>query len=74
MTGNPTSRAMRKLSASSLGNGGVAGITGTPADTARVRAATLLPSRRMISGVGPMKFRPAAAHASANSGFSDRKP
>ncbi len=37
----------------SAGNGGVAGITGTPAEVARLRAATLLPSVRMISGVGP---------------------
>ncbi len=57
-----------------MGKGGVAGITGTPADVARSRAVTLLPSRRMISGVGPMNSRPTSAQASANVGFSDRKP
>ena len=53
---------------------GVAGITGTPAATAAWRAATLLPSVRITSGVGPIQRRPAAITLSANSGFSDRKP
>ena len=52
----------------------VAGITGTPADRARARAANLLPSVRMVAGFGPMKLMPAVAQASANSGFSERKP
>ena len=56
------------------GSGGVAGITGTPALAARLRASTLLPSRRMVSGSGPTKMIPAAAQASANSGLSDKKP
>ena len=56
------------------GSGSVAGITGAPTDTARLRAETLLPSVRMVCGVGPMKVMPAAAHASANSGLSERKP
>ena len=49
-------------------------MTGAPTETARLRAATLLPSVRMVSGVGPMKMIPAAAQASANSGLSERKP
>ena len=49
-------------------------MTGAPTATARLRAATLSPSVRMVSGVGPMKTIPAAAQASANSGLSERKP
>ncbi len=49
-------------------------MTGTPAATAAVRAATLLPSVVITSGVGPTNTMPAAAQARANSGFSDRKP
>ena len=48
----------------------VAGMTGTPAATASSRAATLLPSRRMVSGEGPMNTMPALAQASANSSSS----
>jgi hypothetical protein len=50
------------------------GGAGTPTSTARLRAATLLPSRRMVSGFGPMKMTPFAAQASANSGLSDNRP
>ena len=60
--------------AGSSGKGSVAGMTGAPTATARLRAATLLPSVRMVSGVGPMKMIPVAAQASANSGLSERKP
>jgi hypothetical protein len=49
-------------------------MTGTPAATASSRAATLLPSTRIVAGLGPMKMMPARAQASANSGFSARKP
>jgi hypothetical protein len=52
----------------------VAGMTGTPQEMARLRAATLLPRSRIVCGRGPMKVIPAAAQASANSGLSDRKP
>jgi hypothetical protein len=41
---------------------------------ARLRAATLLPSRRIVSGLGPMKMMPFSAQASANSGLSDNRP
>ena len=56
------------------GSGGVAGITGTPAATAALRADTLLPSVVITSGVGPTKRIPALRQARAKSGFSDRKP
>ena len=36
----------------------VAGTTGTPTEMARLRAATLLPSWRMVAGRGPMKMMP----------------
>jgi hypothetical protein len=49
-------------------------MTGTPAASASCLASTLLPSRRMVSGDGPMKTTPAAAQASANAGFSERNP
>ncbi len=35
----------------SSGSGSVAGMTGTPTSMARLRAATLLPSRRIVSGL-----------------------
>ncbi|MNM85041.1 hypothetical protein D3C81_971470 [compost metagenome] len=67
--------AARRLQASrSCGSGSVAGITGTPASIAALRAATLLPSRRMTSGDGPIQRMPASITACAKSGFSDRKP
>ncbi len=49
-------------------------MTGTPAAVARLRAATLLPRARMVSGLGPTKTIAGVAQAWANSGFSDRKP
>ena len=39
-----------------------------------INPATLLPSVRMICGVGPTKITPSRSQASTNSGFSDRKP
>src|SRR5262249_56073370 len=74
MSGNPTPSASRAASAGSGGSAPVAGITGTPAASAIARASTLLPSRRMTSGGGPMKMMPAAAQAPAKSGLSDRNP
>src|SRR5262249_31905384 len=44
------------------------------ADSASERALTLLPNTARVSGSGPMKRTPTAAHARANSGFSARKP
>jgi len=72
ITGKPTSLAMASTWASSAGNGGVAGITGTPRGHGQLRASTLLPNLRMVSGRGPTKAMPAAAQASANSGLSDK--
>ena len=45
-----------------------------PAASAARRAAVLLPISAIASGGGPMKVRPARAHASANAAFSARKP
>jgi hypothetical protein len=52
----------------------VAGITGTPADSANSRASILFPNRRITSGGGPMKTIPSFSQASASSGFSARNP
>ena len=48
--------------------------TGTPAAFAAATALALLPvsSRTVLDG--PTKVMPAAAHASASAGFSDKKP
>jgi hypothetical protein len=40
----------------------------------QARALCFRPKARILSGVGPMKAMPAAAHASAKSAFSARKP
>ena len=48
--------------------------SGTSASIASPRASTLLPSRRMTSGGGPMNVIPDWAQRWAKSGFSDRKP
>jgi len=50
------------------------GASGTPCPAASARALCFNPKVRMFSGVGPMNTIPAAAHASANSVFSARKP
>ena len=47
---------------------------GIPALSAVALASSLFPMRAMVSGRGPMKTRPAFSQASANSGFSERKP
>ena len=41
---------------------------------AALRPATLSPSLRCISAVGPMKTMPARSQASAKSAFSERNP
>ena len=74
MPGKPTSRARARAAAGSAGSTPVAGTVGTPAAVAMARADTLSPSRRKVSGRGPMKAIPAAAHVSASSGDSERKP
>ena len=50
----------------------MAGITGAPQETARLRAETLLPRVRMVSGRAD-EGDPAAAQASANSGLSESR-
>ena len=47
---------------------------GTPASMARFLAATLSPSRRIWSGVGPTQMSPASMTACAKSAFSARNP
>ncbi|WP_324278626.1 hypothetical protein [Blastococcus brunescens] len=48
--------------------------TGRPASRAAVIARDLLPVSSSTFAGGPTKVIPARTHASANSGFSDRKP
>ena len=55
MPGNPTPRASSSAAAGSAGRASVAGTVGTPARPAISRADTLSPSRRRVSGRGPMK-------------------
>ncbi len=50
------------------------GTTGAPAAMASSRAEVFDPILRMASAEGPMKIRPALAHASANSLFSLKNP
>ena len=61
-------------SASTSVDGSTDSSTGTPAALAAAIARALLPVRVSTSALGPMKVIPAAAHASARAGFSDRKP
>ena len=71
--GNPmASEAARSSSRSLLG--GDDRSTGTPAAIACSFAVTLLPALRSTRAGGPMNVMPAASHASASSGFSERKP
>ncbi len=48
--------------------------TATPASRAAATARALLPVRCRTLGGGPTNVMPASSHASARSGFSDRKP
>ena len=48
--------------------------TGRPAARAAAIALALLPVSSSTSALGPTKVMPAAAHAAASSGFSERKP
>ena len=68
---SPASLAMASKSSPSTS---VAGMTGTPASMATLRAEALSPSARMVAAFGPMKVIPAASQASTNSGFSDSSP
>jgi hypothetical protein len=47
---------------------------GTPTSDIARRAAALSPITRICSAVGPMNVMLEAAHVSANSAFSARKP
>ncbi|CFE37301.1 Uncharacterised protein [Mycobacterium tuberculosis] len=48
--------------------------TGKPASRAAAMARDLFPASSSTSALGPTKLMPAAAHAAARSGFSDRNP
>src|SRR6478752_1265160 len=48
--------------------------TGNPASRAAAIARALLPVSSNTSEPGPTNVMPSAAHAEANSGFSDKKP
>ena len=50
------------------------GTMGTPAAAISSRALVFEAIASIASGGGPMKTRPASAHARAKSGFSARKP
>ena len=67
-------RSAAARSSSTSVDGATDSSTGTPAALAAAIARALLPVRVSTSALGPMKVMPAAAHASARAGFSDRKP
>jgi hypothetical protein len=74
MTGKPICRADSSASSGSSMGPGVPGTIGTPTPDIVFRAAALSPMSRICSAVGPMKAMLLAAHVSANSAFSARKP
>jgi len=67
-------RAAARAAASEARASTLPGTIGTPSSRASRRAAVLSPMARIAAAGGPMKVRPAAAHASANSAFSARNP
>ena len=73
--GNPIAPADRVSSSSATPPATTTlGKTGTPAADTVSLARTLWPMTRIDSGVGPTQTRPARAHASGSSGFSERNP
>jgi hypothetical protein len=66
--------AAAATSASTSVDGSTEARVGTPAAFAAAMARALLPVRVRTSAVGPTNVIPALAHASASSGFSERKP
>lgn len=73
-TGIPISRADAASSASVSPLPDDPGTTGTPAARTVALARILSPIRAIADAGGPMKTRPASAHACANSAFSARNP
>ncbi len=67
-------RSAAAMSASTSVVGSLEARTGTPAAIACCLAVTLFPALRSTRAGGPMKVMPAFSAASANSGFSERKP
>ena len=74
ITGKPILMAYSSASSTSSTGPGVPGTTGTSFAIIAARAAALSPIVRIWCGVGPMNVIPLAAHVSANSAFSARKP
>ena len=73
--GKPTSVATRAARSAGRSSSMVMpGSTGTPASAMSALAAVFDPIARIAAGGGPTKVRPAVAHASAKSAFSERKP
>src|SRR5207244_1475730 len=73
ITGYPI-RFASEIAAASSARAVVPGTTGTPAAIIRRRASTLSPIARMLVAGGPMKVSRLLTQASANAGFSDKKP
>ena len=66
--------AAAAISSSTDADGADESSTGNPAARAAAIARDLLPVSSSTSALGPTNVMPAAAHAAASSGFSDRKP
>jgi hypothetical protein len=73
MMGKPM-RSTASKACSSLSMTPVPGKIGTPASAITLRAETLSPMRRMISGCGPIQCRPHFCTTPAKCAFSARKP
>ena len=71
-SGSPCSRA-NSATVAAVGSS-MPGSTGTPVDAASRRAAVLSPISSIASAGGPIQVTPAATHARASSGRSERKP
>ena len=66
--------AAAKTSSSTEADGADEESTGRPASRAAAIARDLFPVSSSTSALGPTKVTPAAAHAAARSGFSDKNP
>ncbi len=73
-TGKPMPRAVASASSAEVSGVIEPGTTGTPASSIRRRAVVLTPIASIASGGGPMKTRPARAHARAKPACSAKKP
>ena len=71
---NQTSPQLHSLLQMKLSGSTVPGTIGTPASTAARRALVFEPMISIASALGPIKVKPAAVTARANSALSARKP